>query len=465
MKLVNKQLEESPDLPDLCSQHIPSEIVPELDILRKRMGGRAAFVFTRSPKKTGRILAASLNGPVLAELNPLIVNNGFQCIERAGCVIALLPGSLASRKSKIWTQKPQPMELEHLVARILGRLIVGSRDSEIFQVSESSSRCLALSSPVSLELLKQAEQAAHSDRPVLIVGDTGVGKELFARYIHRASGRRNFVAISMAQMHGETAISELFGHEQGAFTGATSRRSGAFLEAQNGTLFLDEISEMPGAASALLLRAIEEKRIKPLGADREIEAPARILAATNRPEQLRDDLFYRFMHRIVIPPLRDRKEDIRAISRFIAFKEGFDFSEKALLALQSISAWKGNARELEYFIFNTRSQAHKRCLGIHDVMRALVSPSRMSYASANGRSRVREVRQGLGLSLREFASSLGIPKSTLEDIEKGRSVARESEVIQRVTEYLERTLVTDSETSKVPKTKVKEELKRFLEEE
>lgn len=466
VRLSNQQVVES----FLCSEELSGQALPksvsELDLLRQRTGAGAALVFAGSPSRKNRLLAASVTGPTPCPPGPLVGQGGYQLIERAGCAIALLPDRPPQRKPKTPGERVPTLELEELVARALGRLILGEAGSVIFQVSEPDSRCLALSSPTSLENLREAKSVAQSDRPVLIIGNTGVGKELLARYIHLASGRKNFVAISMAQMRGETAVSELFGHVEGAFTGATSRRLGAFLEAGEGTLFLDEISEMPRAAAALLLRAIEEKRIKPLGSDRELEAPARVLAATNRPDMLREDLYYRFVHRITVPALKDREEDIRAIALFVAFKEGFEISEKALRALQVVSAWKGNARELEYVLFNAKSLAGKRCLGIHDVMRALSSPSRVSLGGEKDRSRIREIRERLGLSLRYFAQLLDIPKSTLEDIEKGKSPARQAEVLHQLTKYLEKTLTSRDGFQRVQKSaRMKEELRRFLAEE
>jgi DNA-binding NtrC family response regulator len=300
---------------------------------------------------------------------------------------------------------------------------------------------------------------------VLITGETGVGKELLARFIHRSSGRRKFVPISLAQVRGDTAITELFGHVSGAFTGAMSRRSGAFVEAGDGTLFLDEITEVQEHVSAALLRAIEEKRIKPLGSDSEIEAPARVIAATNRPDKLRHDLFYRFTHRIDIPPLRERPDDIRAIARFLAFREGFEMSEKALTALQFISPWKGNARELEYLILQARNGSRAPVLGLNKLLEAMHSPK--TAWEGHTSSGIREIRKFLDMSLREFSQVVGIPKSTLADMEKGRASWRSADVVKSVCSYLEN---LPDEQGPEPGAKpgafrVREQFKRFIEEE
>ncbi len=324
-----------PELPS-ASQAL-RRTLPELDELRRLVGAEQAFVFGRSSSQGARMLAGSLAGTAPARTVALENRERFSVLERAGCrfVLDVLPP--LSSPPRPAAPLPEPTtEMEHLVARILGRLIVGTEGSVVYQVSDSDPRCLALASLRSLATLREAEAVAGSDRPVLLIGESGVGKELVARFIHRSSGRKKFVAISMAQIRGDTAVSELFGHVKGAFTGAASRRLGAFLEAEDGTLFLDEISDLQPDAAGLLLRAIEERRIKPLGSDQETEVRARIVAATNQPEKLRHDLLHRFLHRIVIPPLRERREDIRAIAQFVGFREGFSITEKAIRALTFI---------------------------------------------------------------------------------------------------------------------------------
>jgi two-component system response regulator FlrC len=347
----------------------------------------------------------------------------------------------------------------------LGKLVLGKEESLISQVSDSDSRCLAASSSSLLKILNEAESMALSGRPILIMGETGVGKELLARFIHQSSGRHKFVPISLAQVRGDTAISELFGHSPGAFTGAMSRRAGAFLEAGNGTLFLDEITEVQDHIAAALLRAIEEKRVKPLGLDNEIEAPARIIAATNRPDKLRHDLFYRFTHRIMIPPLRERPDDIGAIARFIAFRDGFEISEKALTALKFISPWKGNARELEYVILQARNGSRSPVLGLKNLMEAMHSP--MSCWEEHQGSGIREIRKTLGMSLREFAQVVGVPKSSLADMEKRGMSGKSDDVIRALCSYLEN--LPDAKATypgaRQGGSRVKEELQRFIEEE
>jgi DNA-binding NtrC family response regulator len=441
--------------------------LPELDELRRLMGVEQVFVFGRGCSKGNRLLAGSLTGPVPAASLLDTDQNRLRSLERAGCLFALNLFTAFSEAHKGSAfQLETTEEIEHLMARILGRLIVGSEGSVVYQVAESDPRCLALASPGSLAILKEAEGIALSDRPVLLMGESGVGKELLARFIHRASGRQKFVAITMAQIRGDTAVSELFGHTKGAFTGATARRPGAFLEAGEGTLFLDEISEVRPDAAALLLRAIEERSVKPLGSDQEIAVRARILAATNRADDLRHDLFHRFFYRIVVPPLRERPEDIRAIAQFIGFRDGFAISEKALHALTFISPWKGNARELEYFLFHASRRAQGRMVGIQDVVATLGSSAGATLGGEADACWVRAVRENLGLSLRDFSRVVDIPKSTLEDMEKGRTDGRKPEIVHRLAKHLESQLEGASASREgKSRVKMKDELKRFLAEE
>lgn len=210
------------------------------------------------------------------------------------------------------------------------------------------------------------QQGAPSDSTVLLLGETGTGKELIARAIHNSSPRFNkiMVKVNCAALPANLIESELFGHERGSFTGAIERRIGKFELANNGTLFLDEIGEMPLELQVKLLRALQEKEIERLGGKTTIKVDVRIIAATNRNlEQLmeegkfRSDLYYRLnIFPINLPPLRDRKEDIPALtSHFIkrfskkTGKKITNLSNKALQEMMQYN-WPGNIRELEHLI-------------------------------------------------------------------------------------------------------------------
>ncbi|MGK4003547.1 nitric oxide reductase transcriptional regulator NorR [Sorangium sp. So ce1036] len=202
--------------------------------------------------------------------------------------------------------------------------------------------------------------------PVLVTGETGVGKELVARALHERSPRasRPLVVVNCAAIPAQLVESELFGHKKGAFTGATAARAGRFEAARGGTVFLDEVGELPLAAQAQLLRVLQEGEIQPVGDDRAHRVEARVVAATNRDlrrevdeGRFRADLFHRlWVYPICVPPLRERREDIPALCE--RFAAGFavelgarrvDFTEAALRALAQRD-WPGNVRELKHAV-------------------------------------------------------------------------------------------------------------------
>jgi two-component system, NtrC family, response regulator HydG len=216
------------------------------------------------------------------------------------------------------------------------------------------------------ELFRLIELMASSDAAGIITGESGTGKEVVARTIHALSARRAgpLVAINAAAIPEGLIESEIFGHEQGAFTGATRARPGCFELASGGTLFLDEIAEMPLSLQPKLLRVLEEGRARRLGASREVQFDVRVLAATNRsPAEavrqgaLREDLYYRLnVFELVVPPLRERAHDVPLLARHFVRT----FNEKHGLAVEGVSddaaalfaayAWPGNVRELRNVI-------------------------------------------------------------------------------------------------------------------
>jgi formate hydrogenlyase transcriptional activator len=221
-------------------------------------------------------------------------------------------------------------------------------------------------SPALKSVLSRISKVAPSDSTVLITGETGTGKELVARAIHRRSDRasRAFVSVNCAAIPRDLIASELFGHEKGAFTGATQQRLGRFELANGGTIFLDEVGELPAETQIALLRVLQEHEFERVGGTRRIRADVRVIAATNRDLQaaisagsFRSDLFYRLhVFPIEIPPLRERGEDIRLLVEYFidryARKAGKNIkrvSKKTLELLQSYP-WPGNIRELQNVI-------------------------------------------------------------------------------------------------------------------
>lgn len=207
------------------------------------------------------------------------------------------------------------------------------------------------------------DRVADCDATVLVTGESGVGKEVIARELHRRSARRErpFVKVNCAALPADLLENEMFGHERGAFTGAESTTAGKFEAASHGTLMLDEIAEMPAALQAKLLHVLENGRFTKLGSNRELELDVRVVAATNRPlapmiaaGQFREDLYYRLqVIEIHVPPLRERREEVLPLaSAFLdefALRDGGRVPEMSAALQEQLLAydWPGNVRELE----------------------------------------------------------------------------------------------------------------------
>jgi DNA-binding NtrC family response regulator len=266
----------------------------------------------------------------------------------------------------------KPIGAERLMVSLRNAITTRALEGEIARLKRSRSgtltfRDIITRSPRMHAVLRAAEKTANSTIPVLIEGESGVGKELIARAIHGSGDRRAkpFVAVNCGAMPENLVESILFGHEKGAFTGATDRHDGKFLEASGGTLFLDEVGELPPPVQVKLLRAIQEGEVEPVGAKRPIRVNARIISATNRnlatdvkSGRFREDLFYRLhVFPISIPPLRERPEDIPELTRHFlvrfAAEEGKRIRSMAADTLRLLSAyqWPGNVRQLENAIF------------------------------------------------------------------------------------------------------------------
>ncbi len=216
------------------------------------------------------------------------------------------------------------------------------------------------------QVLKQVEVVAPTDSTVLIQGETGTGKELIARAIHRLSGRseRTFIKLNCAAIPTGLLESELFGHERGAFTGAISQKAGRFELADKGTIFLDEIGEIPLELQSKLLRVLQEQEFERLGGTKTIRVNVRLIAATNRDlkamveaKQFRSDLYYRLnVFPITAPPLRERRDDISMLVRYFTqhyaarMKKNIQTVPTKTLEVLSQYLWPGNIRELENLV-------------------------------------------------------------------------------------------------------------------
>jgi two-component system, NtrC family, nitrogen regulation response regulator GlnG len=259
---------------------------------------------------------------------------------------------------------PKPFDLQELLSVVGRALATPSEPSVTAPEPRDSDERLPLigRSPVMQEIYRTIARLTTADLTVMINGESGTGKELVARALHDYGKRRGgpFVAINMAAIPRELIESELFGHERGAFTGATNRSQGRFEQANGGTLFLDEIGDMPPEAQTRLLRVLQEGEFTSVGGRQPIKANVRIIAATHRDlrnairqGQFREDLFYRLnVVPIRLPPLRERSEDIPLLARHFLDRARDDGLPAKMLDQTAVDrlkqhAWPGNVRELE----------------------------------------------------------------------------------------------------------------------
>ena len=239
------------------------------------------------------------------------------------------------------------------------------------------------SSPAMMKMCELLTRVADTETTVLITGESGTGKELVAKALHSKSGRKEgpFVAINCAAMPESLLESELFGHTKGAFTDARTARPGLFIKASKGTLFLDEIGEMPAGMQAKLLRALQERTVRPVGGDQEQPFDARIIAATNRDleteveeKRFREDLFYRInVVRLHVPPLRARGSDILLLAQHFLERYAVQ-SRRPVVGMTSAAAdkllsypWPGNVRELQNCIERAVALAQFDQIGVDDL--------------------------------------------------------------------------------------------------
>ena len=282
--------------------------------------------------------------------------------------------------------------------------------------------------------LSQAETVAPTDSTVLVLGETGTGKEVIARAIHDLSRRREgtFVKINCAAIPTGLLESELFGHEKGAFTGAIAQKIGRFELAHRGSLFLDEVGDIPLELQPKLLRVLQEKEFERLGGTRTIRVDARVVAATNRnlaqmvEEGLfRSDLYYRLnVFPIQIPPLRERREDIPLLVRYFVQKYARQMDRR----IETISAeemdalaryhWPGNVRELENLIERAviLSPGPELRVPVAELKQPSETPSNLSLESAEREHIVRVLRETNGVvgGPRGAATRLGLKRTTLQ---------------------------------------------------
>ena len=297
-------------------------------------------------------------------------------------------------------------------------------------------------SPAMRPVLHAAEKAAASTIPVLVEGESGTGKELIARAIHGSGARRAkpFVAVNCGALPENLVESILFGHEKGAFTGATEKHTGKFIEADGGTLFLDEVGELPLELQAKLLRVLQEKEVRPVGSNQRIKVDVRVIAATNRDLEaaykngtFRKDLYFRLnVVTLYVPALRERRSDTPMLVHWFLerYAPGSELhvTSSAMKALMQYD-WPGNVRELENCVERAVALGNGQSIDLSDLPPSIASGSISGGTSASPADRPTVLDPDLA-GAHAMSESPRAPLSTtdLEDIERA--------TIQRVFEQV-----------------------------
>ena len=338
-------------------------------------GGGPALDYLFSPK--GDQIALVLLDLMMPDVDGIEVLTKLRAANRDMPVIVLtakggIDSAVEAMRAGATDFLVKPASPERIKVSIGNALKLGVLSGEVTRLKKKQQNRLAFDDLVAKsaamrQVIRLGQRAAQSNIPILIEGESGVGKELIARAIQGASERsgKPFVTVNCGAIPENLIESILFGHEKGSFTGATDKHLGKFQEADGGTLFLDEIGELKLDMQVKLLRALQESEIDPIGSKRPVKVDVRIISATNRDlaeatreGRFREDLYYRLnVFPIFVPPLRDRREDVPAlaqyfITRFAAeeSKQVGGFSPEALELLDSYS-WPGNVRQLENTIF------------------------------------------------------------------------------------------------------------------
>jgi two-component system response regulator GlrR len=314
-----------------------------------------------------------------------------------------IPDAVEATARGVYTYLTKPFDGKALLQTVAQALALSPPAPDADGKPEAWREAIVSRSPRMAELLAEAQLVAGSDASVLIRGESGSGKELLAQAIHRASRRaqRAFIAVNCSAIPETLLESELFGHVKGAFTGATRDRAGLFQAADGGTLFLDEIGDMPPPLQVKLLRVLQERAVRPVGADRAVPIDVRLLSATHRDLEalladgsFREDLFYRLnVVTLHLPTLAERREDIALLAQHfladLAQRQGralHGFAPDALRALAT-APWPGNVRQLHNVVEQVCALSTSLLVPLALVQRALRTPevAVLPYAEARRR--------------------------------------------------------------------------------
>ena len=273
-----------------------------------------------------------------------------------------IPDAINATKQGVFSFLTKPFESQELLETVEKAIKLQPKEGKIDSQDNAWRNEIISRSAVMESLLQQARQVANSDFSLLIHSQSGTGKELLAKAIHRASKRHNkpFTAINCAAIPEQLLESELFGHAKGAFTGAEKSHTGLFQASNGGTLFLDEIGDMPMSFQVKLLRAIQEKEVRPVGSTQAVKVDVRIISATHKNLQqaiiektFREDLYYRLnVVELELPPLAERREDIPLLAQHFLKGTEMKFSAEAMELLIS-APWPGNIRQLQNVVEQT----------------------------------------------------------------------------------------------------------------
>jgi transcriptional regulator with GAF, ATPase, and Fis domain len=337
------------------------------------------------------------------------------------------------------------------ISQLLGG-VLGSNQTQIEQAERietfkeiKGSGDLVYTSPEMGKVVDAAQRTAASNVPVLITGETGTGKDVLATYIHGRSTRvgKPLIAVNCGAIPEHLIESEMFGHEKGAFTGATALQKGLFEQANGGTLFLDEVGELPLLMQVKFLRALQSGRIRRVGGNEEVSVDVRIIAATNRDlteeikeGRFREDLYYRLnLVQLRLPPLRDREGDVLALANHILKKACASFNMNAAVLTRAAEksllkyTWPGNVRELENKIQKALLNSSSRVIDV-DSLDLPDDPGRelLSLKAAREQAEAKAINLALGKArgnLTLAASFLGIDRKVLRDIMERLGIKKE----------------------------------------